>query len=71
MHLQQLKGMQCSRYLEAGVPFVNKGKKGVPFLSNMTAANIILIIIIVLQFLSNDCYFRIYSLVLKIGNKNH
>ena len=44
MHLQQLKGMQKGYHL------LIKGKKGVPFLSNMTAANIILIILLYFSF---------------------
>ena len=51
MHLQQLKGMQCVLGLRKGYHLLIKGKKGVPFFfSNMTAANIILIILLYFSF---------------------
>ena len=50
VHLQQLKGMQCVLGMRKGYHLLIKRKKGVPFLSNMTAANIILIILLYFSF---------------------
>ena len=50
VHLQQLKGMQCVLGMRKGYHLLIKGKKGAPFLSNMTAANIILIILLYFSF---------------------
>ena len=42
--------MQCVLGMRKGYHLLIKGMKGVPFLSNMTAANIILIILLYFSF---------------------
>ena len=52
MHLQQLKGMKCSKLgmWYKGYHLSIKGMKGVPFLSNKTAANITFLILLYFSF---------------------